>query len=398
MALAFIRLVPNETSIRFVRLRKFGFTFSILAIIGSIAAFLVLGINLGIDFKGGGNIEVQTEQPADLTRIGTIVRSLGLGEVEVREFGSPNEVLIRFERQEATDPSQSEERLQQQAARKVHVALYTSYSGIEMDFDGARAATITAPIALDPNKGIEALSVFGLEELTLSQGDDANSLKLQLPVVVQDRKSSPELQQQLFDQVGYKLLETYSTLSSQRTEIVGPKVSGELVRSGVTAVLGALFCMSIYIWLRFEWQFSVGAVIALAHDVLLTIGMFSLTRIEFNLASIAAILTIVGYSMNDTVVVYDRIREKMRMYKKMPFADLIDLAINRTLSRTSITSLTTLLALVSLYFLGGEALRGFAATMIWGVIVGTYSSIFIAAPILLFLNVNRAEMIENENE
>ncbi len=396
MALAFVRLVPNETSIGFVRLRKFGFAFSVLAIIGSIAAFFALGINLGIDFKGGGNIEVRTEQPADLTRIGTIVRGLGLGEVEVREFGSPTEVLIRFERQEATDLSQNEERLQQQAARKVHVALYTSYSGIEMIFDGDQSVIISAPIALGLDKGTEALSVFGLEDLTLSQGDDINALQLQLPVVVQDRKSGPELQQQLYDQVSYKLLETYSTLSSQRTEIVGPKVSGELVRSGVTAVLGALFCMLIYIWLRFEWQFSVGAVIALVHDILLTIGMFSLSRIEFNLASIAAILTIVGYSMNDTVVVYDRIREKMRKYKKMPFEDLIDLAINKTLSRTSITSLTTLLALVSLYFLGGEALRGFAATMIWGVIVGTYSSIFIAAPILLLLNVDRSEMGDNE--
>jgi preprotein translocase SecF subunit len=215
---------------------------------------------------------------------------------------------------------------------------------------------------------------------------------LTLPTVVVDRKSSPELQQQLFAQVKYALLETYSTLQSEGTEIVGPKVSGELVQSGITAVFGALFCMLLYIWFRFEWQFSVGAVLALTHDVILTAGMFAITRIEFNLASIAAILTIVGYSMNDTVVVYDRIREKMRKYSKMDLPDLIDLAINKTLSRTSITSLTTLLALVSLYFLGGETLRGFAATMIWGVVVGTYSSIFIAAPLLLALGVKRGAL------
>ncbi|MBL4596057.1 MAG: protein translocase subunit SecF [Robiginitomaculum sp.] len=354
-------------------------------------AFFTLGINLGIDFKGGGNIEIQTEQPADLIKIAKIVRGLDLGEVEVREFGSPTEVLIRFERQEATDSSVNIERLQQTAARKVHIALYQSYSNVSITFDGLQSAVITSPTALDLEKGQQAMTTLGIVGLTLEAGADANSLLLRLPVMVIERQSGPELQQQVFEQARYKLLETYSTLTSQRTEVVGPKVSGELVRSGVTAVLGALFCMLIYIWLRFEWQFSVGAVAALTHDVLLTIGMFAVTQIEFNLASIAAILTIVGYSMNDTVVVYDRIREKLRMYKKMGLGDLIDLAINKTLSRTSITSLTTLLALVSLYFMGGEALRGFAATMIWGVVVGTYSSIFVAAPILLLLGIDRSE-------
>ncbi|VAV90060.1 Protein translocase subunit SecF [hydrothermal vent metagenome] len=395
MALAFVRIIPEGTHYRFVRLRNMAFAFSIAAVFGSMVAFFTLGINLGIDFKGGGNIEIETEAPANLTKIGSIVRGLGLGEVEVREFGSPTEVLIRFERQTSTDPEVNEEKLQQTAARKVHTALYQSYSDIKIEFDGDRLASVTSPNALDLEKGQAAMSSLGVPGLELAAGEDANSLVLKLPEVVIDRKTGPELQQQLFGQAQYKLLETYSTLTSQRTEIVGPKVSGELVRSGITAVLGALFCMLIYIWLRFEWQFSVGAVVALIHDVLLTIGMFSLTRIEFNLASIAAILTIVGYSMNDTVVVYDRIREKLRKFKKMALPDLIDLAINKTLSRTSITSLTTLLALVSLYFLGGEALRGFAITMIWGVVVGTYSSIFIAAPVLLFLGVDRTEMEES---
>jgi len=391
MALAFVRIFPNETSFRFVRLRNIAYACSMVAILGSMIAFFTLGINLGIDFKGGGNIEIQTEQPADLIKIAKIVRGLDLGEVEVREFGSPTEVLIRFERQEATDSSVNIERLQQAAARKVHIALYQSYSNVSITFDGLQSAVITSPTALDLEKGQQAMTTLGIVGLTLEAGADANSLLLRLPVMVIERQSGPELQQQVFEQARYKLLETYSTLTSQRTEVVGPKVSGELVRSGVTAVLGALFCMLIYIWLRFEWQFSVGAVAALTHDVLLTIGMFAVTQIEFNLASIAAILTIVGYSMNDTVVVYDRIREKLRMYKKMGLGDLIDLAINKTLSRTSITSLTTLLALVSLYFMGGEALRGFAATMIWGVVVGTYSSIFVAAPILLLLGIDRSE-------
>jgi len=175
----------------------------------------------------------------------------------------------------------------------------------------------------------------------------------------------------------------------RRTEVVGGQVSGELVRAGTFAVIGALFFMLIYIWFRFEWQFAVGAVAALAHDVILTIGMFALVQIEFNLSIIAAILTIVGYSMNDTVVVYDRIRENMRRYKKLALPELLNGAINQTLSRTTMTSVTTLIALFSLFFLGGEVLRGFSFAMIWGVFIGTYSSIFIAAPILIITGVRR---------
>ena len=392
MPLSFVRLIPGDTHFKFVRLRKLAFTGSIVALLGAVIAFTVLGINLGIDFKGGGNIEIKTEQAADIEKISDVVRSLGLGEVEVREFGSPTEVLIRFERQETNDPENSEERLQQAAAHNVHEALYAAFSDLEFSFDGDKAASVVSTSDLDLEKGQQALQSLDVAGLLLTAGDDAKTLILTLPKVVVDRKSSPELQQLVYEQARYKLLETYSTLVSQRTDIVGPKVSGELVQSGIIAVLGALVCMMLYIWFRFEWQFSVGAVIALAHDVTLTIGMFALTRIEFNLASIAAILTIVGYSMNDTVVVYDRIREKLRMYKKMELGDLIDLAINKTLARTSITSVTTLLALIPLYLYGGEALRGFAITMIWGVLVGTYSSIFIAAPLLMVFGVNREEM------
>lgn len=172
-------------------------------------------------------------------------------------------------------------------------------------------------------------------------------------------------------------------------EVVGPKVSGELVINGILAVVAAVALMLVYIWFRFEWQFSLGAVIALVHDVLLTIGVFSLTQLEFNLSIIAAILTIVGYSMNDTVVVYDRVRENLRKYKKMDLIDLLDLSINDTLSRTLMTSVTTLLALVSLYVFGSEVIKGFTFAMIWGIFVGTYSSIFIAAPFLTLTGVKR---------
>jgi len=172
-------------------------------------------------------------------------------------------------------------------------------------------------------------------------------------------------------------------------EAVGSAVSGELRTKGALAVGLALLMVLAYIWFRFEWQFGLGAVIALFHDVILTIGVFSLTQIEFNLSIIAAILTIVGYSLNDTVIVYDRIRENLRKYKTMPLPDVLNLSINDTLSRTILTSMTTLLALVALYILGGAGLRGFSFAMIWGVFVGTYSSIFVASPLLLLLKLKR---------
>ena len=178
-------------------------------------------------------------------------------------------------------------------------------------------------------------------------------------------------------------------ITIQRTEIVGPKVSSELIQKGVVAIIIAVFLMLFYIWIRFEWQFSIGAVIALIHDVIITMGIFSFMQIEFNLSIIAALLTIIGYSMNDTVVVYDRIRENLRKYKQLDIYDLINQSLNETMSRTLLTSVTTLLALFSLYFLGGEVLRGFTLAMIIGVFIGTYSSIFIASQMILYLNVKR---------
>lgn len=179
------------------------------------------------------------------------------------------------------------------------------------------------------------------------------------------------------------------TVEYRRVEVVGPKVSSELVQSGTIAVIVAIVAVLIYIWFRFEWQFAIGAIVATVHDVVLTIGIFSLLQLEFNLSIIAAILTIVGYSLNDTVVVFDRHRENLRRYKRMPLGELLDLSINQTLPRTIMTSVTTLIALLALYIFGGEVIRGFTFAMIWGVVVGTYSSIFVASPLLLILGVKR---------
>ena len=183
----------------------------------------------------------------------------------------------------------------------------------------------------------------------------------------------------------------------RRVENVGPKVSAELLKSGIIAIVLSLAAMLFYIWIRFEWQFSIGAILALFHDVIITLGLFSLFNLEINLSIVAAVLTIVGYSMNDTVVIYDRVRENLKKYSDIKIFELSNISINETLSRTIITSVTTLLALLSIFFFGGEILKGFSFAMILGVIFGTYSSIFIANPLLVFLNVSQKTIIKEEN-
>jgi preprotein translocase SecF subunit len=184
----------------------------------------------------------------------------------------------------------------------------------------------------------------------------------------------------------------------RRVENVGPKISSELLKSGIIAIVLSLAAMLIYIWIRFEWQFSLGAIIALFHDVVVTLGIFSLFKLEINLSIIAAVLTIVGYSMNDTVVIFDRVRENLKKYSDIEIFELTNLSINQTLSRTLITSITTLIALLSIYFFGGQILKGFSLAMILGVIFGTYSSIYIANPILVLLNVSQKTIIKEDNE
>ncbi len=288
-----INFVPEDTEFPFMRFRKIGFTFSAVTSALAIVLFVAFSLNFGIDFKGGTLIEVKSKAPvADLADLRSTLGGLNVGDVQVQEFGTPSDVLIRVESQGAGDNAE------QSVEAKLRAALSDVY-----DF--------------------------------------------------------------------------------RRVEVVGPTVSGELARAGTIAVIVSLLAIMLYIWMRFEWHFAVGAIIATLHDVILTIGMFALLRLEFSLSSIAAVLTIVGYSLNDTVVVYDRVREQLRMYKKLDLSTLIDMALNKTLSRTLLTSLTTLIALVALYIFGGEVLSSFTLAMIFGIVVGTYSSIFIAAPVLI---------------
>ncbi len=261
-----------------------------------------------------------------------------------------------------------------------------------IDFEGGILIEVGTETAPDLGDMRGSLGGLGLGQVALQTfGTDTDIL-----IRVQRQEGDASAQQEAVEVIKQQLASDYGDeISYRRVEFVGPTVSEELVIAATEAVIVAVLAMLVYIWLRFEWHYSVGAVVALVHDVILTIGMFAITRIEFNLASVAAILTIVGYSINDTVVVYDRIRENFRRYKKLSVAELINLSINETLTRTVMTSVTTLLALVALYIFGGEVIRGFATAMIFGVIVGTYSSIFVAAPVLLHIGLTHQKEEED---
>src|SRR5215510_4322154 len=294
-----------------MRFRRISFPLSAMLSILAIALYFFHGLNFGIDFKGGTLIEVQSKVgDADLAKMRAALGALGLGEVQLQQFGAPNDVLIRIAEQPGGETAQ------QEAVRKVRGALG--------------------------------------------------------------------------DSVEYR-----------RVEVVGPRVSGELLGWGMAGLMLAIAAILLYLWFRFEWQFALGAMIANVHDIVLTIGFMSVTQIDFDLTSIAALLTILGYSLNDTVVIYDRIREMLRRYRKMPMPDLLNASVNQTLSRSIITHVTVTLALLALLLFGGKAIHSFTATMMFGVVlVGTYTSIFIAAPILIYLGVgtNRGGGSEDEEE
>ncbi|AEV37738.1 bifunctional preprotein translocase subunit SecD/SecF [Pseudovibrio sp. FO-BEG1] len=303
-----LRLVPEQTNFRFMHWRVLSFPFSGITAVLSIVLFLTVGLNYGIDFKGGTLIELQsTNGPANLSEIRRTLGGLNLGDVQVQEFGSPTEVLIRIE----------------------------------------------------------------------SQGEGESA---QQDVVENVRSAFTD---------GYEF---------RRTEVVGPRVSGELAYAGTLAVGSALLMIMFYIWFRFEWQFAVGAIITTFNDILLTVGLFAILQLDFTLSSIAAVLTIIGYSLNDTVVVYDRIRENLRRYKRLSLEELLDKSINETLSRTTMTSVTTLLALFALYFLGGEVIQSFVLAMIFGIVIGTYSSIFLASPLLMLMKLRTSVFDKKDDE
>jgi preprotein translocase subunit SecF len=302
--LRLLRIVPDDTKFDFMRFRRVSFPISAILSILAITLYFTHGLNLGIDFIGGTLMEVQSKSgPADLAKMRSTIGTLNLGDFQLQQFGTPQDVLIRIAQQPGGEQAQHE------AEQKVRNALG--------------------------------------------------------------------------DQVDYR-----------RVEVVGARVSNEFLAFGTIGLVAAIAAILIYLWFRFEWQFALGAMIANVHDLVLTVGFMSLIQIDFDLTSIAALLTILGYSLNDTVVIYDRIREMLRRYKRMPMTDLLNTSVNATLSRSIITHVTVTLALLALLLFGGPALHSFTATMMFGVVlVGTYTSVFIASPMLIYLGVGsgRAE-------
>ena len=266
------------------------------------------------------------------------------------------------------------------------------FNGLNLgiDFLGGTTIRTDSENSVNISSYRAALKPLGLGDVTVTEIFDVTKPDLnaaQIRFEAQDGEEAATVE--VISAVKLALSSLDDTIKFPQVESVGPEVSGELVKAAITAVLAALGAVLFYIWLRFEWQFSVGAIAALLHDIVITIGIFCLLQIKFDLAIIAALLTIVGYSLNDTVVVFDRVRENLRKYKTTPLKDLLNMSINETLSRTVMTSLTTLIALISLFVLGGDVIRGFVFAMIWGVIIGTYSSVFVASSILLRLGVKR---------
>ena len=260
-----------------------------------------------------------------------------------------------------------------------------------IDFKGGTLIELRTEKSIKASSIRDTLSSMNLGDVNVKKfGKDGDYLIKVEQKESNNNKLIPEIKKKLTDNLN-------AEIDFRRVENVGPKVSAELLESSIIAISLALAAMLFYIWIRFEWQFSVGSIVALFHDVVITLGIFSLLSLEINLSIIAAVLTIVGYSMNDTVVIYDRIRENLFKYTKISISDIANLSINETLARTIITSVTTLLALVSIYTLGGEILRGFSFAMILGVIIGTYSSIFVASPILKFFKVSY-KTLEKEKE
>ena len=260
-----------------------------------------------------------------------------------------------------------------------------------IDFRGGTSIRTESSEPIDVADYRSALSNLDLGDITISEVFDPNFADDQnvAMIRIQAQPGQEAATSTLVENSLQKLREVSENIKFVSVESVGPKVSGELIKTAIIAVILAISAVLFYIWIRFEWQFAIGAISALIHDVILTIGIFSALQIKFDLAIIAAILTIVGYSLNDTVVVFDRVRENLRKFKKRSLLEVMNLSINETMSRTVMTSVTTLLALISLFILGGDVIRGFVFAMIWGVVVGTYSSIFIASAILLWTGVKR---------
>lgn len=372
-----LKLVPEQTTWNFFGWPKLWLGLSSLLVVLSFVSFFAQGLNFGIDFRGGTTIRTESTEAVDVAAYRDALASLNLGDTTISEVFDPNfredqfVAMIRIGAQDGQEAVTTEiiDRVEHGLALKLGGSTFLRVDAGNVDtsssLDALKAAGFDA----------EATNTSDLVEFSISTPNEFSDLEKATEAL--------EVATSTTVKVGYEAISFVSV------ESVGPKVSGELIQTAALAVALAIGAVLFYIWLRFEWQFALGAVAALVHDVMLTIGVFSLVQIKFDLAIIAALLTIVGYSLNDTVVVFDRVRENLIKYKSKGLKEVLNLSINETLSRTFMTSVTTLLALIALFVLGGDVIRGFVFAMIWGVVVGTYSSIFVASTILLKLGVKR---------
>ena len=325
-----LHVIPPGTRIDFMRYHGIGFILSSVLLIASILLIPLKGLNFGVDFAGGILIEVSAPGAVDLAKVRSQLSSLGLGEIALQGFGEPNKMAIRLQHQDYTE----QDRL-------------AAIEKLKQERKGAPADE--------------------LERLSYGAADQ-------------------EAQQHAIELIKSTLGPQYKF---DRTEFVGPKVGRELIENGILATVLALVGIMAYVWFRYEWQFGVNCIVAMFYDCLTTVGLFSLFGWQFDLNVLAAVLTIAGFSVNDKVVVYDRIREELRRYKKMPLPELLNMSINRTLSRTIMTSGLALLSVLALLFFGGDVLRGFSIAMTWGIVKGTYSTICVATPMLIYMNLRR---------
>jgi preprotein translocase subunit SecF len=329
-----MEILKTQTRFDFLSKRKIAMVISTILIIISIASFFARGLNLGIDFTGGTLVEVGYKDAVQIESVRTALQDNGFEDAIVQHFGTPRDVMVRL-------PS-----------------TFTRQS--------VSAADISSSV-------VEALrKPFG--EILVESGNTANQ-----QCVLNDTTADCKVQM-------------------RRVEFVGPQVGDELTNEGGLAMLYALLGILIYVIYRFEWRFAVGSVVALVHDVVITVGTFSVFQFDFSLPVLAAVLAVIGYSLNDTIVVYDRIRENFRKLRKSNVTEIMDLSINQTLPRTILTSLTTSLVVLTLLLLGGEVIRGFSLALFVGVIIGTYSSVFIASPAVLALGISREDMIPVQKE
>jgi len=382
-----LHLVPAHTKFDFMGKRVWALGLSTAINVLSLLGVIFVGLNFGIDFEGGIAMQVRAKQGAiHLDELRATVGGLGVGEVSLQEFGDSTAALIRVQRQEgnAACVAHADKVMKQRAGNGWSVKPSPNTKLGDVEF--------TAPNSLDSGGWRDAVSRVGLTvlERQLPRGT-TNTAKIDMTV---DQRA------EWCQQVAIKLVE--DTISGQYelrgTESVGPKIGEELMTSGIWAVIATLAAIAIYVWVRFEWQFGVGALIALMHDVISTIGIFVLFHLEFNLTALAALMTIAGYSVNDTVVIFDRVRENMRRYKRMNLVDLLNFSVNETLARTLMTSGTVFVAVLALVLFGGPVLYSFSIAMLWGVIVGTYSSIWVASACLVYLKLRPDQLRTKEDD